>query len=884
MEPSNTQKEDLPTAFNGIKSQLNSILKSNQLFQDYALLNGFLAFVHSKLNAAILTSIESQCGKSFAADLDSFDQSSISSILDFSWESVHYPIFKWFQMWRNYILFEKENKKQQTKFIDFRKMNSKMLKFFKTVQNFYVNVINTVYKKYDISVLLPKRIIQDLKLSDIENTTNVGDSLAVKTFNSSSPLAHLIPTLFHRCLLFLGTAYRYKTLLEEISNKYSISNFKKSLDFFRLASLVLPSAGETYSQAGAIFLQTGNLGIAVFNFVKGMMTKMPSPVSIKNFGALMVDNKSSLNRSLHTTIMNTYLQESKGPRTPAKEILEFYFLGLFGSVWSPTSWRDDTKPNQLNNGIKLRHLENALYETMSARYLNNIKTIFHNLIITIGGFHLLLKRRSDVSAKTLKDLRSNELDYLNFAFKYIAHILNDIVKESWSENPEVSEILGMVRIINCWIKANPMVLQYSQSNLEFVNALAYLINDIVKKKPSPSFSITEHIPKRTYWFEEDLMVKGLSFVNFQLSDFDDYEKILEMDHSLDRLIGNPPLCDKLSASSEMLLRLQAVVNISPQLLQNNNCGVEWSDNKSRYIFNKKIGFKETVKNNMKTSKQSNEKAKLQRKNKPSTTNGSISMADLERQMRSSSLDSFSPTMGYSGSSVPMAPDTFNVKPSGTITGNKVNVELLKIELSGQNADGAITNISPGYSNAAISSSNSTDESSFDLNNILSSMQQKHAEKSFAKSMQGVNEQIPANDVCHQAQRPMQGGLYSSQQPSSMSSLNSAYQNASMPPSASMVSYPYPFLNQQGQGVFPPYNAQNLQWQSEAYSLKSMNFANPTWLGDQHQTSAPSSAYAQAQRQMFQQHMQQDVGKYMQFPFDAQSNTDSMRGSSRNNMF
>lgn len=103
-------KEDLPTAFNGIKSQLNSILKSNQLFQDYALLNGFLAFVHSKLNAAILTSIESQCGKSFAADLDSFDQSSISSILDFSWESVHYPIFKWFQMWRNYILFEKENK------------------------------------------------------------------------------------------------------------------------------------------------------------------------------------------------------------------------------------------------------------------------------------------------------------------------------------------------------------------------------------------------------------------------------------------------------------------------------------------------------------------------------------------------------------------------------------------------------------------------------------------------------------------------------------------------------------------------------------------------------------------------------------------------------
>ena len=889
MELPDTQTEDLPTALNGIKCQLNSILKSNQLFQDYALLNGFLAFVHSKLNAVVLSSIESRyvlhvSGGSSATDLVSFDQSNISSILDFSWESVHYPIFKWFQMWRNYILFEKENKKQQTKFIDFRKMNSKMLKFFKTVQNFYFNIINTVYKRYDISVLLPKRIIQDLKLSDIEGPAIGADNYAVKTFNSGSPFAHLVLTLFHRCLLFLGTAYRYKSLLEEVSNKYSIPNFKKSLDFFHLASLMLPSAGETYSQAGTVFLQTGNLGTAVFNFVKGMMTKMPSPVSIKNFGALMVDNKSSLNRSLHTTIMNTYLQESKGPRTPAKEILEFYFLGLFGSVWSPSSWRDDTKPNQLNNGIKLRHLENVLYETMSARYLKNIQVIFYNLIITIGGFHLLLKRRFDVGAKTLKDLRSNELDYLNFAFKFIGRILNYIVKESWSENPDVPEILGMARIINCWIKANPMVLQYSQSNLEFVNAMAYLINDIMKKKPSPSFTITGYIPKRTYWFEEDLMVKGLSFVNFQLSDFDDYEKIFEMDHSFDRLIGDPPLCDKLSVSSEMLLRLQAVVNLGSQLLMENKCGVEWSDNKSRYIFNKKIGFKETVKTNMKAPKQSNEKVRLQRKSKASTINGSISMADLERQMRSTSLDSSSPTMGYSGSSVPMAPDTFNVKPSGIITGNKINVELFETEVVGQKVDDTTTNISPDYSSAAISSSNSAGGSSFDLSNILSSMQNSHLEKSFARTMQGVNEQMPANDICHQAQSPMQGGVYSPQQPSSMSSLKSAYQKSTVPSPTSMVSYPYNFLNQQKQGVIPPFNAQDLQWQNEVYALKSRNYANPAWGSDQHQASVPPPAYTQAQMQMFQQPMQQEVGKYMQFSFDAQNNTDSIKGNSQTSMF
>ena len=94
MGQSNTQTEDIATAFNGIKSQLNSILKSNQLFHDYALLNGFLAFAHSKLNAVVLSSIDSQYSlcqsrSSSVADVTTFDYSDISTILDFSWESVH---------------------------------------------------------------------------------------------------------------------------------------------------------------------------------------------------------------------------------------------------------------------------------------------------------------------------------------------------------------------------------------------------------------------------------------------------------------------------------------------------------------------------------------------------------------------------------------------------------------------------------------------------------------------------------------------------------------------------------------------------------------------------------------------------------------------------
>ncbi|CAI4058507.1 Ebs1p SKDI_04G4250 [Saccharomyces kudriavzevii IFO 1802] len=881
MELSNTQREDIPAAFDGIKSQLNLILKSNQLFQDNALLNGFLAFVHSKLNALVVSSIESQCAlrlskNSTTANLVPFDHREMSLILDFSWESVHYPIFKWFQMWRSYILFEKENKKQQTKFIEFRRMNSKMLKFFKTVQSFYFNIINTVYKEYSLSVLLPNKVIRDLKLDDIEGTANHGGNFVVDTFNNDNAFVLLILTLFHRCLLFLGTAHRYKSLLEEISNKYTILNLNKSLNFFRLASIMLPSAGETYSQAGMVFLQTGNLGTAMYNFVKGMMTKMPSPVSIKNFHSIMVDNKSSLNRNLHTIIMNTYLQESKGGRAPPKEVLEFYFLGLFGSVWSPSSWRDDTKPNQLNNGIKLKHLEVVLYETMSTMYLKNMRVIFNNLIVTIGGFHLLLKRRSEVGIKTLKDLRNNELDYLKFAFKFIVHILNDIVKESWSENVEVFEILGMVRIINYWIKSNLIVLQYSQTNIEFVNAVAYLMNDIMKKKPNFSFNATENPPKRTYLFEEDLMVNGLSFVDYQLSDFQDHDKILQMDQNLDRLIGDPPLADKESATSEMFLRLQVVVNLSFNLLMKNKCGVEWSDDKSRFIFNKKIDLKETVKPNTKSSKRPNEKAKLSRKIKVSITDDSIPMADLERQMRNSSLNSSFPTMGYSGSSVPMAPDTFNIKPSGIITGNRVNSKTFESEVSDQRVDDTITNVSPVYSSAAVFSSTSTGGSSFDLSNILSPAQ--------PKSMQALNIQKPSSDIHRQVQSSMQGGVHSPQQPPLlMSSLNSTYSNSTMSSSASVVSYPYMFLNQQSRGVVPSFNAQDLQWQNEAFPSNSRNFSNPVWMSHQHQTPAPP-VYAHSQQQMYQQPAQQEAGKYMQFSYGAPNSTGNMKRNDRNGMF
>ncbi|EJS42362.1 ebs1p [Saccharomyces arboricola H-6] len=887
MELPNTQTEDIPAAFNGIKNQLNSILKSNQLFQDYALLNGFLAFVHSKSNALVISSVESQYALQISkispkTEPVSFDHGKISLILDFSWESVHYPIFKWFQMWRNYILFQKENKKQQTRFIEFRKMTSKMLKFFKTVQSFYLDIINTVYKRYNIYEFLPNKIIEDLKLNAIEGVGSDGDNRAVGTISNDSPFVVLISTIFHRCMLFLGTAQRYKSLLGESSNKYTVSNFEKSLDFFHLASLMLPSAGETYSQTGAVFLQTGNLGTAMYNFIKGMMTKMPSPVSIKNFQAIMVDNKSFLNRNLHTVIMNTYLQESKGGRTPTREILEFYYLGLFGSMWSPNSWRDDSKPNQLNNGIKVKHLEVVLYETMSTRYLNNLQTIFNNLIITIGGFHLMLKRRSDIHIKTLEALRSNELDYLKFAFKFIVHIINDIVKKSWSENPEVPEILGMVRVINCWIKSNLMVLQYSQTNIEFVNSMAYLINDIMKKKPSFIHNINEHLPNRTYWFEEDLTVKGLTFINFQLSDFEDQDEIFEMDHNFDRLIGDPPLCDKKSASSELLLRLRAIVSLSSILLMDNKCGVEWSDDKSRYIFNKNIGLQETFKTSMNSSKQFGEKTKLQRKTKRLATNGSISMVNLERQMRNSSLhSSSSPTMGYSGSSVPMAPDTFNVKPSGILTGNKTNSKMFEIEVSDQIVDEIATNFTPGFSSAAASSSTSTSESPFDLNKIRSPTQTNNLDESFAKPLQALNEQTPTNDIYHAAQNSTQGNVYSPQQPPLMAPLNPKYLDSMMSPPASVVSYPYNFLNQQSQELVPPFHVQDSQWQND--SLSSRNFMNPTWVGGQHQSIVPP-VYAPPQQQMFQQPMQQEARKYMQLAYGAQSPAGNMKGTGRNDMF
>lgn len=148
MAVSNLHREDITIACQSFTTQLKTIFQSKQITNDDALIGGFLTFVHSKVERWLLQFLEGQleCSKLLVEEnskrkqisdrqqdqrVDQLDEN-FSNLLDFIWREIHYPIFKWFQMWRQHLSLQ--DKTQQRNYVEFRKMNSKLA--YKSIQNY----------------------------------------------------------------------------------------------------------------------------------------------------------------------------------------------------------------------------------------------------------------------------------------------------------------------------------------------------------------------------------------------------------------------------------------------------------------------------------------------------------------------------------------------------------------------------------------------------------------------------------------------------------------------------------------------------------------------------------------------------------------------------
>ena len=319
---------------NDFHERLNEILRTNQITHDYALLSGFLTFVHSKLLKMTENNLNKQKQlyrqyKEYPSEMtEIFDNHTTVLILDALWGKIYYPIFKWFQTLRNFIVPRKAG--EQPKYFEFRKMSSKISKFYKEVQAFLNSIISLILMDPEIEATdgVPPQVFVFFNLKK-----KAAKALPKKlrlSLKYNDPLANIVRLVLHRCILYLGSAQRYKIMYEKISNRHSVEDFVKSKEYFDLASLLLPSSGETYLQRGMVYIQTDNLGTAVQEFIKGSLAKSPCPAALSNFKTIILENDSTLHLRLDKLILDVHSQDLKGTKIVNREIIEIYFLDIFG--------------------------------------------------------------------------------------------------------------------------------------------------------------------------------------------------------------------------------------------------------------------------------------------------------------------------------------------------------------------------------------------------------------------------------------------------------------------------------------------------------------------------------------------------------------------------
>ncbi|CCF56923.1 hypothetical protein KAFR_0B06260 [Kazachstania africana CBS 2517] len=635
------------------QNQLNVIFKSNQLQEDYGLLNGFISFVHSKLNRIINELISHL--KSLQTSSESLKQyyDQILLILDLTWEQLWYPTFKWFQAWRRVLLTNKKG--EQLNYAGLRKMNSKLNKYSKSVFEFYFNIMDTIVINFEYMLFIPSEIKEKLGLRILAESD---DDIDITVNNEKHAL---LMVLFHRCVLYLGSTTRYKVTFEKFYNNYSAKDYKKALEFYHTAILLLPHIGEPFFQESLISLQCKDFPDMVYNLVRASLTTVRSGSAIQHFNAIMFEEKSPLRQKFNKELNEIHMASLRNTRIVNREIIGSYFFTLLASKVAPDAWIDK-KINKIHS-IDISHLENVLFETISTRYIRNIDVIFKNLIISIGTFQLLhykIDKKSKLFEAPITALTTQQIDYLKFAFKYISIVIENVILESWSQHLESWEYLGIVRVLLCWIQSHNCVRQFAQQNSQFCKNFAKLLNDFLRNKKmiEQDFSFGE-LPTRKYYFDEDNDVKNFICIHGMLDDFNDQCLTEALDDPKRKITGSLAKDKKMDNVAESKLRLKAILVKGKKFMDGNECGISWDRNKTVFV----LGTVKSIKLAGKSVSWKNDSRSQKSVKKGKNDNVTISMADLEAQLQSKREHTQSMRRNYSGSTIPMAPETFKVKPS-----------------------------------------------------------------------------------------------------------------------------------------------------------------------------------------------------------------------------
>ncbi|SCU96692.1 LAFA_0G07602g1_1 [Lachancea sp. 'fantastica'] len=616
----------MATNFKKYQEQVNGILQTYATAQDDALLSGFLTFAHSKC----IKYVEEAAGNE--------EPELAQRVMDCCWKNVHYPILKWFQLWRQHLLTVKVD--QKPRIVELRKMNAKLTKFFKNIHKFYYGVLEKLTSEFDLRDIVPEPLLRQLNVQQPKAAAN-------RLFlHKDDPKAVSMMFLIHGCLLNLGSCHRYKSMCEKPQNTNgspSLAHFKKSMRYFELATLVLPSVGELYLQEGLVYVHVKSYGSSTYSFARSALSRLPSSAGFGNFMNSVCERNSKIFNDIVESFHVVHKQATRG-QIVNREIIETYFLVLFGSRFAPALWIGNDQKNLISE-VMLSHVQQELMHKTATRYSKSLQLIFQNLVLIIAGFEIL--RTLNRKSPDLPQAQANEGKYLEFAMDYISNFISSAVTTELTNEKEWV-YLAFVRVAECWLMANKIVLHFAHRNTKFCETMMHLMNAIQEKTACRELeSNSNHRPHRPYYFEEDVILREFKPLRYSLSDFKDSDLFNAKDSSK-ALIGM--VDKKLSKKEEHSLRLSAIAVSGKKFLLKNSCGIQLMD-------------KKFVRSAIRTS--AGQRLNNGTESVLKSLGGPVlSSRDIESESQSAQA---AKAGGYSGSSVPLAPATLEVRPSVDFT-------------------------------------------------------------------------------------------------------------------------------------------------------------------------------------------------------------------------
>lgn len=579
---SNSKYNDITKGVNsllqGLRVQLDDILITYQV----TALQRFLVKLTAQTKNLFVELFQGQKGQ--------IQHEDIIFIFDELWGLILEPIWQWFSKWRDMLFFQ--GKIDKTKYVQFGRMKRSLRRSFKLIHRFYYWIIEYIVSRYDTRLIIPKIVVSQLNLSPTASSTPV----KLEKIEQSGNITVLIVTTFHCSLNYLGLTHYHMSLIEKTSNVYLKDDFKKSERYIDLAITLLPSMGVSYANKAMVSLRYNDFTSTIFEAIRGSLIRLPDlNYCTKIYADLILSYDTATNKQYNRLFLETSRNTSENsPDQQQRKILRSYFLAILGSYLAPDIWSDEANPEYLKNNFKISQIETYFFDSLAtSTTFADLDIIFKYLIIIIGSTHLqLFYHNGDFGTIThLKELSKQELSFLKFTFKFITMLLKNVILGKWEKYFKEYQYLAMVRVINCWIKSNIAILKFAHRDESFCQAMAELLNDIFESKYSNHlYKISKRPTRAGYFFQEDILLKEFSCVNFALTDFNDVE-LFRMPDLLNRIVW-PPVgyrnenVEKSGNEVENMWRLEVVVVSGMKFLKNGPSGIRWNEAVAQYQWSK----------------------------------------------------------------------------------------------------------------------------------------------------------------------------------------------------------------------------------------------------------------------------------------------------------